>query len=436
MFQFSEEEILDLEIDIHDYVDDYLHKNGIQQCQPDFYKTMVDAATTEFLDDLICSGIVEFSIEMYDAVFRRFRKRVHRFIKNYYHIHGIPRRSYSNPRPHTYNVIDKDTVRSRIEYLRGIKQPAQRTPEWYAFRHNLITASNIWKAIGSEANRNSLICEKCKPLSSATSSASASTGGSVGEPEIPTSVNTSSPLHWGVKYEPLTVMLYEKRNKVKVGEFGCIQHPKYSFIGASPDGIVVSEESNSFGRMLEIKNVVSREITGVPKMDYWVQMQIQMEVCDLDECDFLETQFKEYDETEDDLFFKNKHQYLYNGVILYFVNRDFADGRPHYVYMPFDIRLSKEHVNAWVDSQKGLLKDTHILFKRIYWYCEAYSCVLVKRNRTWFDMMVPKVKEVWDIIEKERVEGFEHRLPKKRVPAIDKKKCLISDLVREEVENS
>jgi hypothetical protein len=50
--------------------------------------------------------------------------------------------------------------------------------------------------------------------------------------------------------------------------------------------------------------------------------------------------------------------------------------------------------------------------------------------------MQPKVKELWDIIEKERVEGFEHRLPKKRVPAADKKKCLISDLLREELENS
>jgi hypothetical protein len=162
MFQFSEEEILDLEIEIHDYVDDYLHKNGIQQCQPDFYKTMIDAATQEFLEDLLCSGVVEFQIEFYDQVFRKFRKRVHRFVKNYYHIHQIPRRSYSNPRSNTYDVVDKEFVKTRIDFLHGIKQPAQRTPEWYAFRHNLITASNIWKAIGSDANKNSLICEKCK----------------------------------------------------------------------------------------------------------------------------------------------------------------------------------------------------------------------------------------------------------------------------------
>ena len=48
--------------------------------------------------------------------------------------------------------------------------------------------------------------------------------------------------------------------------------------------------------MLEIKNIVNREITGIPKKEYWVQMQMQMEVCAIyEECDFLETRFKEYE---------------------------------------------------------------------------------------------------------------------------------------------
>ena len=51
--------------------------------------------------------------------------------------------------------------------------------------------------------------------------------------------------------------------------------------------------------MLEIKNPTSREITGIPKEDYWIQMQLQMETCNLNECDFLETVFKEY-ETEEE----------------------------------------------------------------------------------------------------------------------------------------
>jgi len=417
MFDFSEEDIIDLEIEIHDSVDKYLAENGIQQCQPEFYKTMVDKITQDYLDDLICIGFIEED-RPYEKVFKRFRRRVHLFIKNYFSIIGIPRRAYKNPRPNIYESVDKAVIKTQLEKLNASNQIVQRTPEWYQFRHNLITASNIWKAVGSEANQNSLILEKCKPM--ATDSYDTS------------SPNTDLPMHWGVKYEPLTVMLYEYRNRCKVGEFGCIQHPAYSFIGASPDGIVTSEDSSAYGRMLEIKNVVSREITGVPKMDYWVQMQTQMEVCNLNECDFVETQFKEYDEVDEDLFYKNKHKYLYNGVILYFIKSDFADGKPHYEYMPLNIDLNKTAITEWINEKKQELKQSHVLFKRIYWYCEAYSCVLVKRNSPWFEMALPKIQELWNTVEKERVAGYEHRKPKKRVA---EKRCLISQMVREEVEN-
>ena len=418
MFEFSEEDIIDLEIEIHESVEKYLAENGIQQCQPEFYKTMVDKITQDYLDDLICIGFIEED-RPYDKIFKKFRKRVHLFVKNYFSIIGIPRRAYKNPRTSTYAPVDKDAVKAHLNKLQCANPLVQRTAEWYQFRHNLITASNIWKAVGSEANQNSLILEKCKPMAT--------------ESYETTSVNTDSPMHWGVKYEPLTVMLYEHRNQCKVGEFGCIQHPAYPFIGASPDGIVVTEESSAYGRMLEIKNVVSREITGVPKMDYWVQMQTQMEVCNLNECDFVETQFKEYDEVDEELFYKNKHQYLYNGVILYFIKSDFADGKPHYVYMPFNIGLNKCAIGEWTNQIKQEMKDTHILFKRIYWYCEAYSCVLVKRNQPWFEMALPKIQELWNTVEKERITGYEHRKPKKRVAD---KKCLISRLTREEVEQS
>jgi len=417
MFEFSEEDIIDLEIEIHESVEKYLAEKGIQQCQPEFYKTMVDQITQDYLDDLICIGFIEED-RPYEKIFKKFRKRVHLFVKNYFSIIGIPRRSYANPRTSAYETVDKAVMKARLDKLQCATSLVQRTPEWYRFRHNLITASNIWKAVGSEANQNSLILEKCKPM--VTDS-------------YDTSVNTDSPMHWGNKYEPLTVMLYEYRNQCKVGEFGCIQHPAYPFIGASPDGIVVTEESSAYGRMLEIKNVVSREITGVPKMDYWVQMQTQMEVCDLNECDFVETQFKEYDEVDEELFYKNKHQYLYNGVILYFIKSDFADAKPHYVYMPLNVGLNKSAIVEWTNQIKQEMKETHVLFKRIYWYCEAYSCVLVKRNRPWFEMALPKIQELWNTVEKERVTGYEHRKPKKRVAD---KKCLISRLVREEVEQS
>jgi len=187
--------------------------------------------------------------------------------------------------------------------------------------------------------------------------------------------------------------------------------------------------------MLEIKNVVNREITGIPSMAYWIQMQVQMEVCDLDDCNFIETQFKEYPEavtTADDdaetKFYAGIPNYLYNGVILYFVKRDFVDNSPKYVYMPLDTPLTKPAIESWVSEKKRELANSHVLFRRIYWYCDRFSCVLVKRNRDWFSAAEPRIRDFWRIVEKERTDGYSHRLPKKRVPKPCASGCIIKML--------
>ena len=112
-------------------------------------------------------------------------------------------------------------------------------------------------------------------------------------------VNTESAFHFGHKFEPLSTNFYEFLYNTKIGEFGCIRHDKYNIIGASPDGINILKKNKRFGRLLEIKNPKSRVITGIPKKEYWVQMQIQMEVWNLNECDFLETKFEEYKNEEE-----------------------------------------------------------------------------------------------------------------------------------------
>lgn len=146
------------------------------------------------------------------------------------------------------DVIDKETIRNKIRTLQEKPQPDQRTPEWYERRNNLITASAASKAFGSQASVNQLVYEKCKNQNHNCS------------PPTPLQGSVNSPLHWGQRYEPVTVMVYEHRNHTKLGEFGCIQHDKYPFIGASPDGINIDSESPIFGRMVEIKNIVNRRL--------------------------------------------------------------------------------------------------------------------------------------------------------------------------------
>ena len=48
-----------------------------------------------------------------------------------------------------------------------------------------------------------------------------------------------------------------------------------------------------------------------------------------------------------------------------------------------------------------------------------FSCVLVLRNKLWFTNSIGEIKDIWDIIEHDRMNGYEHRSPKKRSKSID-----------------
>jgi putative phage-type endonuclease len=314
-------------------------------------------------------------------------------------------------------------IQDKIEHIKQKPQPEQRTEEWYTFRHNLITASNAYKAFEGQNTINQLIYEKCQPLKNK-------------EDEKSKMVNINTPFHWGQKYEPLSVMLYENMYNTKVADFGCIQHDKYAFLGASPDGINVDMNSERYGRMLEIKNIVNREINGIPKKEYWIQMQMQMEVCDLNECDFLETKFLEYDNAK--TFFcdlqkdeekDDKKEVLdTKGLILYFHNS--KQVKPFYVYKPLNI-VKKEDILKWEEDTIELYQspEKNLLYiQTIYWKLEKLSCVLVSRNENWFKNNIQSLQNVWNIIEKERITGYEHRAPNRKSKNNDNTSIKISTI--------
>ena len=337
----------------------------------------------KYIDEL---ELVEYSFELYNSMF------------NIAHEHVDNENEYSSD----FNIdIEFDSnfvekMEEHINYLRSKPQPEQRTNDWYKFRHNLLTASNAHKALSTQSAINNLICEKCQPLKQIDPD----------NPENVKSVNINSPLHHGQKYEPLSVMLYEKKYKTKVEDFGCIKHDNYDFIGASPDGINVDKNSPLYGRMLEIKNVVSRVISGIPKKEYWIQMQLQMEVCDLDYCDFLETKFVEY---ENEMDYKLDTEST-KGVILYFTYLN--SSTPYYLYQP--LGLNDEESERWIDANIDNDEENMIWIKTIYWKLETYSCILVERNRSWFEHNIQQLENVWNTIVTERIEGHEHRLPQKK----------------------
>ena len=399
---FDEDNAIELmETALH-LMEEYVIDNPSAISEPDFHEELLEEITDifyiQFEEQILASDFVE------DDLNELLEDALHIFITTFY-----PERSSSHVLENVFveeNNFIKETIslkEQKIIGLREIPQPVQRTPEWYQFRWNLITASNAWKAFESQNTINQLIYEKCQPIKKFDDNN--------GDEEQVKMVNTNTSLHWGQKFEPLSVLIYEHKYKTKVEDFGCIQHPTHKFVGASPDGINVDKSCDRYGRMLEIKNVVSRDINGIPKKEYWVQMQLQMEVCDLDECDFLETKFTEYPDYN---AYKNDVSDKMKGVIIYFHTKD---GKPFYVYKPVDL-VEECDIAKWEDEILSLYQSEEYKYtymKFIYWKLEVFSCVLVLRNKEWFKNNIPQLGKVWKIIEQERISGYEHRAPARKI---------------------
>jgi hypothetical protein len=438
-----EEMVLELDTEVLEMIDTWMMSDSILYfAKPDAHDRIVEDVSALFADACVACEVCDADdTEAIDEITVFVRDR----LPVYFTMDGtVPPRSEQEHSSHLVRSEQgpefMEAIQSNIEYLRGVPQPAQRTKEWYEFRHGLMTASNVYKALsGSESQYNSLIYEKCRPIEESYIGGGGGVGGEVDSGQRAESLqqlnpksaqgtvrsedfgpctNTNSPMHWGQKYEPVTNMLYQATG-VDVSEFGCIRHRTYPFLGASPDGIVTSQGSRSshYGRMVEIKNIVNREITGVPLEAYWVQMQLQMEVCDLDECDFVETRICEFpDSLHSDAFYADESDRK-RGVILYLLSRTQMGSTPYYVYMPLDLPLDRAAIDAWIAHTREEHAAEYTLFQTLYWYLDEMSVVLVRRNRPWFAAALPILARAWSTIEHERIHGYEHRAPKRREPA-------------------
>ncbi len=279
--------------------------------------------------------------------------------------------------------LKQQYLREQVKYLKSIFQPEQKSPEWYEMRNTMLTASDWGTILGENhySNSNEVLLKKC------------------GEDKF----ITNSAMQWGNKYEDVAVLIYKYRNNVDVLEFGCLRHPFLPFLGASPDGITPD------GIMLEIKCPVSRKITGIPPSYYWCQVQGQLEVCELDRCDFLECSLKEY--TEDEFLADNyEGNYRLNkygnekGVVVeYFIKETKSF---FFEYSP--VCMSAEEYKEWInycenkyDSSKGIMISSYS-----YWYLLEASCVPIYRNQEWFNDAKVKLELFWNDVLKYRELGL------------------------------
>jgi putative phage-type endonuclease len=299
----------------------------------------------------------------------------------------------------SYSEDDLKELTTKINFLKQIKQPEQRTPEWHTFRNNRLTASDLATALSKNkyCTRNKLIAKKC----------------GYEEPFI-----VGAAIAHGVKYEDVAISIYEKRNNVTVDDYGCLPHPTIPYFGASPDGICdyTSENKNYIGRMLEIKCPKSRIITGIIPEHYELQVQGQLEVCELRYCDYLECSIKEYNNSQE--FIEDSSNSISQtknnqekGLVIELYDIKKSKNIFHYL----NTFNSLEDIETWEDSIiKTIFDDDNIDYLcTTYWYLEKYNCVLVERDIERFTKLKDDIKIFWDDVLKFREIGFETLIKKK-----------------------
>lgn len=382
----TEEEKQDIANSLNDVIEDYLEENSMMFSKKDYFDKFVHDQYS-FITGILVE--TDWDEEKDDALYSFIEDYCKETLGSY----CIPLRENGC----TILNMSKEEITSSLHKVNQCPVQKQRTPEWYVARYNLFSASSLWKLFGSQSQYNSIIFEKCKGLD-------------VQKVEY-SNLLMPDARNWGIRYEPVTVMVYEDKYKTKVNtEYGCIPHDVLP-IGASPDGIVCDETSEKYGHMVEIKNIYNREIDGIPSEEYWIQMQTQLEVCNLNICDFVETRFKEYASKEE---YEQDETQEYKGVILCFIPRNPEECKTYFEYVPLRTENLDEYISCLVEKI-----DTHILYHTFYWYLDEFSCSQIERNDFWFERTIPIIKEGWETVLKERVEGYEHRAPQKRKASED-----------------
>lgn len=271
--------------------------------------------------------------------------------------------------------------RSRLAQLLADPGIQQRTPEWYAARMSLITASDVAQALASAkfGNQRQFFQKKC------------------GLPEEQSPFDADlPPLRWGVKYEPVAQAVYcASHGGVTVHEFGLLRHPTLSHLGASPDGIT------DMGIMLEIKCPWRRRIVeGEVPLQYYHQIQAQLEVCGLGECDYFECEFEESDAPDPDYEFGDAHGMPYErGVLI--EHLDETTGQRKYTYPTPAAGLSIPELQSWLQGQ---IASGPANARPRWWVLRKHACVRVPYNNQFVSDMLPRLSEVWQRVQEYRVD--------------------------------
>jgi hypothetical protein len=185
----------------------------------------------------------------------------------------------------------------------------------------------------------------------------------------------------------------------------CVPHPVHSFLGASPDGIIVTKDKNDFryGKLVEFKCPISREFSDTSPIPeaYYHQMQLQMECTGMQECEYIEMKFREVNYSE---WVDSKAQYKSFFMV-------FQDGEVVYK----DIE-DKRDVPTW---RREVLDETDDRdFTTTYWYFDTVRMTSVPHDPMWLSTNLESFTDIWNTIQEHRKNGTLPENPKDKTTLV------------------
>ena len=281
--------------------------------------------------------------------------------------------------------LSREEIDSRLRTIFDKHQVEQRTSQWYEDMKTMLTASEFSKLYSGELTRLKLIQSKLNP--------------EVRDNRLTVSTEFMIATDWGIRFEPVVKRYLEKIWKCTIYECGRLRHEEHKN-GASPDGIIINTESNRYGRLVEIKCPYSRKIEDkkIPE-DYWIQMQIQMEVTDLVECEYVEVEIV-----------SKTAKNLNPDLNIDCLEKDI-------IYL-----VEKDDVYSYCYTKPT---EDYNIIEEIPYAIVKINNVLVHRDTKWYESTVDLQHKFWEDVEKYKSGEF-------IVPQSKKSKRKIECLIKEE----
>lgn len=283
-----------------------------------------------------------------------------------------------------------------VSALQSLPQTGQKSGAWYHEGKDLLTGHEFGTVCyGGGKTREAVVRKKCTQKAvDETITVMSPTVFQANED------GRLSAFKWGWRYEPVIRAAFE--HAVAGGAvydgLGRIRHPTLPRLAASPDGLILDGPRQ--GRLVEIKAPVSRVLNGSIPLDYWCQMQLQAEVCDVEAVDYVEARIGSSPVGPTAAQWSAARLGILGALFVVSPTVDSTPQEYTYVYSPVFTDVSACLAYVPVLEEGAVVRETCI------WWIEDWFTKTVLRNRRWWAAVgQPAYEAFWRDVDAARASG-------------------------------